>query len=111
MTRKEQNDLYRKLSKAFLKEHPECQVRGCWNRSKDLHHIAGRTGFLLTHTPFFLAVCRSCHEDIHFGATRGKGPAWAKANGYLRTLTYKEHRELKDELQQLSETREGSSSA
>lgn len=82
--RKEQLDLYAKLSKEHLKNNPTCEVKECNNKSTNLHHKKGRTGKLLTDTRYFMACCSECHPaKIHETHVQ-----WAYDNGYLlkRTL-------------------------
>lgn len=58
---------YAKLKKEFLREHDECFVCGdkLLYDMRDLHHLYGRVGRLLTFVPGFRCVCCSCHHDIH----------------------------------------------
>jgi hypothetical protein len=84
---------YHRLSALYLKENKQCGV--CGKPSKEVHHKAGRTGFLLTHLPLWMPVCRACHDDIHFGSMRGKGPKWAEENGYKVNLCWSEFEKLK----------------
>ena len=79
--RSAQLKLYKGLREDYLKEHPMCAV--CDTKaSQDVHHKAGR-GPNMLEVDTWLAVCRQCHDDIHFGSMRGKGPKWARENGYL----------------------------
>lgn len=93
---------YAKLRKAFLEEHPYCQV---WMqefftpnwvelvgpfvhdadvlnriapRSTEIHHVRGRWGKRLNDTTHWLAVCPASHDKIH------NDPAWAYERGYLK---------------------------
>ncbi len=61
---------YLELNRKYLEKHPICQVcididNPIKNRSDQVHHKGGRIGKLLTYVPFFLAVCKDHHEDIH----------------------------------------------
>ena len=67
---------YSKLRKVFMEHHPICEVCG-HATATDIHHRDGRTGERLNDVNYFLAVCRSCHHDIH------ASPAWAGVEGYL----------------------------
>lgn len=73
--RKKQNAEYSVLRKAFLEEHPVCQV--CHSKSSDqIHHCAGREGEWLTNTEFFLAVCGGCHDFIENNRAEAKIRGW-----------------------------------
>jgi len=83
----EQNREYSKLRKVFMAENPVCKV--CEGEeaqhprpSVDVHHVSGR-GSKTNNVETWLPVCRQCHDDIHFGATRGRGSSWARERGYL----------------------------
>jgi hypothetical protein len=65
--RAKQERLYLSERKTFLLSSPQCQANLpniCTKVSTEVHHKKGRTGYLLTYTPFWLSVCRSCHEWI-----------------------------------------------
>lgn len=85
---KAEQAIYRPIRDQYMKKHPVCE---CCNHaeSQDLHHKAGRTGYfdedsrfkglkLLWDVRFFMAVCRSCHNEIHHA-----DPKWAREQGYL----------------------------
>jgi len=91
---------YSRLRKAFLAEHPRCEVRlhaqgrelqpfgkpsdvamQCPMRSDDVHHRAGRMGKMLLDVRFLMAACRSCHDFLHSNANE------ARRLGYLITKT------------------------
>jgi predicted metal-binding protein len=65
--REKQETEYEAKKKKFLKDNPYCQAKlvGCLGKAKDLHHRAGRTGDNYTNEKTFLAVCRSCHDQVH----------------------------------------------
>lgn len=65
---------YYVLRTNYLEAHPLCEL--CPNKSKDIHHKAGR-GIHLNDVSLFQALCRPCHDYIH------QHPAWARAHHYL----------------------------
>lgn len=80
--------IYKPIRNQYMKDNPICE---CCNaaESVDLHHSAGRIGFwnedsrlkglkLLWDKRFFMAVCRSCHNEIH------ENPEWSYQEGYLK---------------------------
>lgn len=73
--RKRELAIYDKLKKVYMEENPNCEVCKV-NKSKDLHHRAGRKGSWLTKWSNFLAVCRPCHRKITDDSL------WAIENGY-----------------------------
>ena len=60
------NKEYTQVRQSFLYKHEFCQARlpGCTMWATEVHHKAGRIGDLLTDPTNFLAVCRSCHQNI-----------------------------------------------
>jgi hypothetical protein len=66
---------YTKVKREFLRTHKHCFV--CGNLGHDLHHLAGRSGKLLTWVPMFRCACRACHDWIH------RNPLEAFAKGYM----------------------------
>lgn len=74
--RAKQNQEYAKLRKEYLEVYPVCEVVECHNKSKEIHHMAGRDGDKLTDPDNFLAVCPSCHHKITIDS------AWAIEQGY-----------------------------
>jgi len=52
---------------------------GAWliNRATEVHHRFGRQGQLLNYQPYWLPVCRQCHDWI------GRNPAAARKLGLL----------------------------
>jgi hypothetical protein len=86
---KAEHAIYMPIRNEYMKEHPVCE---CCNQgpSNEIHHIMGRVGYankdarlrgikLLWDKKHFLAVCRSCHNEIHFGS-----PEWARKKGYIK---------------------------
>lgn len=63
-SRRKQLATYALLRPTFLQAHPVCQSCKA-ERATELHHKAGRRGEWLNYTPFFLALCSSCHRWIH----------------------------------------------
>ena len=65
--RERQNALYLKKRKAYLTEHPLCELKydGCFGRATDIHHTRGRLGELLTDEQYFCSACRYCHHLEH----------------------------------------------
>lgn len=58
---------YGQKRKDFLESHKVCQARliQCEGKAVDVHHSAGRNGKLLNDVSLFIALCRSCHDQIH----------------------------------------------
>ena len=77
--RAKQEREYAKIRKAYLFCHPNCHVRGCFDRATEIHHMKGRIGDLLTNEEFFLPVCRAHHNYIE------SHPIEAKEHGYSLT--------------------------
>lgn len=95
MRDKAQLDQYKKRKKDIFAHHPKCEM--CGRKATDIHHKAGRTGFLLTYEKLWALLCRKCHDRIHFGAQEGYGPKWARENGWLVNLSYNQFCALRDE--------------
>jgi hypothetical protein len=82
---RKQASLLRKYSKAkdeFLLANPICHTKqgrpkGCWLRSNQVHHVAGR-GQNLLRSETWMAVCSNCHAWIH------SHPKEARQLGYLK---------------------------
>jgi len=81
--------IYMPIRNEYMKEHPVCE---CCNEvaSNEIHHVMGRVGYadkdarprgikLLWDKRYFMAVCRACHNEIHFGS-----PEWAREQGYMK---------------------------
>ncbi len=83
---------YNVKRRIYLKDNPVCEVKGCWNRSTNIHHKAGRRGYadqwardnkiqLVQDERYFMACCDDCHpKRIH------ENPGWAREQGYILTL-------------------------
>lgn len=60
---------YERKARAWKRNHPECEACPRLGRkpskTRDVHHLAGRTGDLLLDDTKWLAVCRNCHTWIH----------------------------------------------
>jgi hypothetical protein len=91
--RRKEGAEYTKLRKAFLKEHPKCQVCLCRTAvervdvrpATEVHHKGGR-GKLLLRVDTWLAVCHHHHEQIT------ESRQWAESCGW--SLTVAERRAL-----------------
>jgi hypothetical protein len=67
---------YYRLRGQYLSWHPICEI--CQKAAaQDIHHTNGRQGLLLLNFKLWLALCRSCHDEVH------QNPRWARAHGYL----------------------------
>ena len=63
---------YLRESRPWLAERPLCESRlephnlggPCILATSEVHHKAGRVGFLLLYKPLWLAVCAGCHRWI-----------------------------------------------
>lgn len=65
--RKDENKIYEKNKKKYLREHAFCQaaLEGCTKIAVAIHHIRKRrTEDDRVNPKFFLAVCNHCHEKI-----------------------------------------------
>lgn len=66
--RKQENALYSKLRKEYLRQHPLCEA--CLalglpqQPATEIHHKAKRYGKLLNKVELWLPTCRSCHIFI-----------------------------------------------
>lgn len=82
---------YNIVRKLFLDNRMMCEVKHlsdgsvlvCRHRSSEVHHKAGRDGYLNTDIRYFLAVCRGHHAYIE------EHPSWAKEYGYSEDRTNK----------------------
>jgi len=79
MSKKREKEIkeYSVLRKDFLSQNQCCQVESCERTSTDVHHVKGRGKYYLDISTF-MAVCRPCHDKIHFGDSK-----WAREKGYL----------------------------
>jgi hypothetical protein len=61
-----ENTVYSTRRIAYLALHNVCEAKlpGCGIKAIEIHHKAGRIGENLTRISGFLAVCRSCHDEI-----------------------------------------------
>lgn len=73
--RKKQEAAYSVLRKAFLEQHPNCEI--CGSPSTEVHHRNGRENERLNDTEYWMAIDRLCHTELHLN------PQWARDNGYL----------------------------
>jgi hypothetical protein len=71
------NSLYGKQRKEYLTQHPTCEI--CGAPATDVHHKSGR-GAHTNDKSTFCALCRKCHDWLHFTAD---GKAWGYEHGYL----------------------------
>ena len=74
--RSKQMRAYKLVRRVYLVANSNCECIGCYQPSTDIHHMKGRSGYLLVDTELFLAVCRLCHTEIE------NKPVWAKKMGY-----------------------------
>lgn len=74
--RAKENKTYTKVRKEYMLVHPQCEVCN-GTAATDIHHRRGRWKSRLTDTAFFLAVCRGCHDRIHYN------PTWAYETGLM----------------------------
>lgn len=72
--RKEENELYKVVSKDYLTQNKFCEC-GCGRKAVEIHHSRGRIGSLLCDIRYFKAVASSCHRTIELK------PKDAKKNG------------------------------
>jgi hypothetical protein len=90
--RAKENREYTVVRARYLMDHPKCEA--CYpvnsyllvhitkaSPSEEVHHKNGRTGRLLNYTPFFIAVCRKCHDWI------GRNGAEARELGVLAPIS------------------------
>jgi len=75
-----------------MESHPTCEVEGCCRKATQLHHRAGRAGYLKWYPKYFMAVCGECHQKIDF-----KAKEWAYERGYKIYLTAEQMRLERDE--------------
>lgn len=70
---------YMVVRKEFLKDHLLCEAGKsvcCTGKAKDIHHVSGRCGNLLTNVRFFMPVCRHCHDWIGANPTEARKLGW-----------------------------------
>ena len=78
-----EDSVYKKLRADYLERNPTCEVNhpSCSHQATDIHHSyagANRSKYYLITTTWF-AVCRECHNWIHF-----IDPKRAREEGYLK---------------------------
>lgn len=73
--RKKQEALYSIARKEFLTKNPNCEI--CGGPATDVHHRNGREGERLNDTEWWMALCRSCHSEVH------ANPAHSYEMGYM----------------------------
>lgn len=63
---------YRKVRDEYFKEHPTCEFLGCYKTNITLHHMAGRTGDLLTDKRYFKSLCLKHHQWVEENPEKAK---------------------------------------
>lgn len=65
---------YLALRAVWLPKNAYCkaQLTGCTFHASDVHHMAGREGLMLLYTPYWLPVCRNCHNWIEANGEEAK---------------------------------------
>ena len=82
--RKRESRIYSAKRKAFLSEHPICEMPSplgvglCRMRSMDVHHSKGRYGGNYLNESTWIALCREHHDWIH------RHPKEARERGLLK---------------------------
>lgn len=88
-----QERLYLLLRAIFLREHPRCER--CGGKATEVHHKAGREGWLLCFIEHFMAVCRGCHVYIEAHGREAKERGWKyEVTNYDRNQVEQQAREL-----------------
>lgn len=84
------NDEYAlsKIKKEMVRNDPKCRRCGI-EAPLDLHHRAGRSGYLVTHRPLLTLLCRICHELC------SAEPAQMMAEGWIVSR----HRDWREEME------------
>ena len=67
---------YYAASKAYLDEHPMCEMPGCGYHADEIHHKMGR-GIHIDNPEHFMAICRSCHRRVE------DNKSWAREKQYI----------------------------
>lgn len=97
--------LYRITRRAYLKDHPRCELDPM-SESVEIHHKAKRRGVLLWYPKYFMAVCRKSHEWIEgnkaearklnwiidfsseeYAKIKIEAEEWLQSSGILKNLT------------------------
>ncbi len=73
--RAKQERQYNKQAAAFKLAHPYCE--SCGNRTRDVHHTAGRVANLLNESTW-MALCRRCHRWCHDNPGDARRLGWLK---------------------------------
>lgn len=85
--RKDENKNYNEVRNDYLNKNPLCEC--CNGDATEIHHKAKRDSGLLTDTFTFMAICRSCHTEIHSNHSYAleNDYVWSieKTNTYLKT--------------------------
>ena len=87
---REENRIYRKLRKKFIKENPVCVCHAklnCGSVATDVHHTQGRRMKLLNDTEKWLPVCRVAHLWIHNNPVAAAAHGWICQKGLWNTST------------------------
>ena len=75
---------YTKLRKEYLSDKEMCNAKlhCCTLRTTDVHHMAGRIGEMLLYKPYWLPVCRGCHDwiEAHPIESKEMGFSMSKTN-------------------------------
>ena len=82
--RQKQESKYNREARPFKEDNPHCKagIPGkCTGMTTDVHHMAGRVGEMLLYQPYWLPVCRACHDWIE------AHPIEAKELGYSMSKT------------------------
>lgn len=69
-----QRKLYERARLVFLALHPRCEK--CGAPATEVHHMAGREGWLLVWLKHFMAVCRRCHRWITDNGKAAAAQGW-----------------------------------
>lgn len=73
--RRKQNELYLRLRKEYLEQHPYCEC-GCGRLATEIHHRAGRRAEWLTYAPLFMACASICHKWIERNRRESESKGW-----------------------------------
>jgi hypothetical protein len=84
--RAKEERLYSKNKADYMQDHVMCEACNS-KQAGELHHKAGRIGFLLYTKKFFMSVCHDCHHHMHFGDTKG-----AEEKGWIVRLNMEQFR-------------------
>lgn len=82
-----QRKLYDRLRLIYLAAHPRCEK--CSGIATEIHHKAGREGWLLCWAKHFMATCNRCHRWITDHGKEAKEKGWK----YEVAITTREERE------------------